>query len=122
MGKNLWLTVICVLGVFLLIVAFENIFAVQTLGILFIQQDLSSFMVILMSAAAGFLMGFSFMMYSHEVRQEKEMMEQEDALASAPAKASAHLEPSLTPEPKQSKKKEAQEADDAFDTDEEVLG
>lgn len=104
-----WFSVILI--VLTMILAFENILTYQTYYVLFFQVELSSTLLIFLSAILGFMIAFFFMLYSFEVRQEKESLDQEDAVASAPAKK-VESKPVET----------ASAKPDEFEEDDEVLG
>mgnify|MGYP001614512485 CR=1 FL=1 len=114
----LWFTVI--LFVLLLITAFENIFVGQQFSVLFYTiDDISSLFVILFSSLLGFLVCFFMMLYSHEVRREKELQEQEDTVGAAPASL---VEKTDKAAPEEEKKKTDEGKVDVFDEDDETLG
>lgn len=104
-----WSTVILI--VLTLILGFENILTSQTYYILFFELDLSSTLLIFLSAAMGFLIGFFFMLYSFEIRREKEMEDEDQSVAAAPAKEVESKPIETAPSVK----------DDKFDEENEVL-
>jgi hypothetical protein len=84
MRKEFFLYLVYGLLVFTLIIAFENIFITETYTILFFPIELSSTFLIFFSTGLGIMIGFFFMMYSFEIRREKELAEHEDAIAEGP--------------------------------------
>jgi hypothetical protein len=84
MRKELFLYLVYGLIVFTLIIAFENIFIAETYYILFFPIELSSTLLIFFSTGLGVMIGFFFMLYSFEIRREKELTERDDAISQAP--------------------------------------
>lgn len=122
MRKKLFLWVTIVLFVLLLITAFENIFVSQQFSVLFYTiDDISSLFVILFASVLGFLVCFFLMLYSNEIRREKELAEQEDSVGAAPGTQVDREEKPVTPGQETPVKKEETKID-TFDDDDEVLG
>lgn len=84
MKKEFFLYLVYGLIVFTLIIAFENIFIAETYHILFFPIELSSTFLIFFATGLGVMIGFFFMLYSFEVRREKELTERDDAISEAP--------------------------------------
>lgn len=122
MRKKLFLWITIILFVLLLITAFENIFVGQQFSVLFYTiDDISSLFVILFSSVLGFLVCFFLMLYSNEIRRERELAEQEDTVGAAPASQVEREEKPATPAQEESSKQEVAKTD-TFDDDDEVLG
>ena len=128
MRKYTFLWSAIIIFVLLLVLAFENIWLVQQYFVLFWSFNASTTIVILFGGILGFLVGFFSMLYSFELRKEKEMAEEADTMGTAP---SEQIE--TAPETSDEKDKEDVNADadspipeaskpDEFDEDDEVLG
>ena len=116
MRKNLFLFSAIITGVLTLILAFENIIYIQQYYLFFWTFNFSTTIVILLAAILGFLVGFFAMLYSYEVRQEKDRLAEEEELSEAPAKT-------IEEKPVENvSKQDIKEAADTFDDDDEVLG
>lgn len=106
-----------VIFVLTLVLAFENIWLIQQYYVLFWTMNASTTIIVLLASVLGFLVGFFTMLYSFEIRKEREMAEEEDSIGVSPAPLE---EPSSSDEEK--KEEPTPPVPDTFDEDDEVLG
>lgn len=125
MRKKLFLGIIVTLVVFLLIFVIENfIFPTQYLLLIF-RISGSTAWLIAFSSLIGFLIGFFAMLYSHEVRREKEMAKDADIVPPAPEPEQKVTAAEVAKEAPKEDEKEATvvaEPESSFDEDDEILG
>lgn len=116
MRKKIFLWSAYGISVLVLIFAFENIGNSQTALLLFYEREVNSTILIFFSSLLGFLIGFFLMLYTHEVKKEKESLEESEALGAAPS-VLAEQAPQ-----KKEEKTEKQPRLDEFEDEDEVLG
>jgi uncharacterized integral membrane protein len=119
MRKKFFLGTVIFLIVFMLIFAFENILYEAEYLILFFSINTTATILILFSTLVGFLIGFFAMLYSFEVRREKELEDYTPTKSSESVtpqevlkESEATLESPTTAPPEQTK----------ADEDDEILG